>query len=178
MVAEKILIEGLKKGREEAYISLMEQYGSKLLQTCCLILNDRQEAEDIVQETFLRVFRSIKDFRGDSSIYTWLYRIAVNLARDKIRGNIANLKLEEELIGDEYTEDTVVSNLDREAVRIGLYSIVALYREALVLFYFRDFSIAEIAELLNEKEGTIKSRLSRGRKILSQSLVKGGALDG
>jgi len=76
---EKRLIKKLKKGKEEAYKEVLDLYGNRLLKTCYLILKDKDEAEDIVQETFLKVFRQIGAFKGDSSIYTWIYQIAINL---------------------------------------------------------------------------------------------------
>jgi RNA polymerase sigma-70 factor (ECF subfamily) len=177
MVAEKILIKGLKNGHEEAFRSLMEQYGTKLFQTCCLILKDKQDAEDVVQETFIRVFKNINNFRGDSGIYTWIYRIAVNLSRDKMKKGFNYLPLEDEHIAGDDVEGIIVGEFDKQALRDGLYRLDPIYREALVLFYFRDFSVANIAEILDENEGTIKSRLSRGRKILKESLLKGGMLN-
>ena len=68
MVAERLLIKNLKQGREEAYIQLVEEYGDKLLKTCCLILRDREEAEDVVQETFIRVFNKIDTFKEKSGL--------------------------------------------------------------------------------------------------------------
>ena len=177
MVAERKLIEGLRIGREDAYRNLLEQHGSRLLQTCCLILKDKQEAEDVVQETFIRVFKGIHEFKGNSSLYTWLYRIAVNISRDRLRKAEDTLPLEEELIIGDDLESKIVGEIDREALRSKLYGLASIYREVLVLYYFKDFSITEISEILGDSEGTIKSRLSRGRKLLGESLLKGGMLD-
>ena len=176
MVAERKLIDGLKMGREDSYRNLIEQHGSRLLQTCCLILKDRQEAEDVVQETFIRVFKGIHEFKGNSSIYTWLYRIAVNISRDRLRKTEDLLSLEEELIVGDDLESQIVVEIDREVLRTSLDRLSSIYREVLVLYYFKDFSIIEISEILGDSEGTIKSRLSRGRKLLGESLLKGGML--
>ena len=177
MVAERKLIDGLKMGREDSYRNLIEQHGSRLLQTCCLILKDRQEAEDVVQETFIRVFKGIHEFKGNSSLYTWLYRIAVNISRDRLRKTEDLLPLEEELIVGDDLESQIVVEIDREVLRTSLDRLSSIYREVLVLYYFKDFSITEISEILGDSEGTIKSRLSRGRKLLGESLLKGGMLD-
>ena len=178
MVAEKLLILNLKKGREEAYRQLIEEYGNRLLRTCCLILKDREEAEDIVQETFIKVFNKIDSFKGKSSLYTWIYAIALNLSRDRMRMKQDMLELKDEWIGNDDVESQVETNIDRELLRKEIFEMNTLYREVLVLFYFEELSIKEISNLLNEKEGTIKSKLSRGRSILKESLLKGGQKNG
>jgi len=174
MVAEKLLIKNLKQGREEAYRQLIEEYGNKLLKTCCLILKDREEAEDVVQETFIRVFNKINTFKEQSGLYTWIYAIAINLSRDRIRIRQDILELKDEWIGNEDVESQVEMNIDRELLRKEIFTMNSLYREILVLFYFEELSKKEISNLLNEKEGTIKSKLFRGRNILKESLLKGG----
>lgn len=177
-MAEKSLIKNLKKGQEEAYIFLLEQYGNRLLSTCYLILKDKGEAEDVVQETFIRVFKNIHSFKGKSGLYTWIYSIALNLSRDKLRKKHDNLSLEEDWVGASDVEYQVEKNFDRDLLRIELFKMNVIYREVLVLFYFEELSIKEISKLLDEKEGTIKSKLSRGRNMLKESLLKGGQLNG
>ena len=174
MVAEKLLIKNLKRGREEAYRQLIEEYGNKLLRTCYLILNDREEAEDVVQETFIKVFNKIDTFKEKSGLYTWIYAIALNLSRDRMRIKQDMLELKDEWIGNDDVESHVEINIDREQLRKEIFGMNSLYREVLVLFYFEELSIREISNLLNEKEGTIKSKLSRGRNMLKESLLKGG----
>lgn len=177
MVAEKLLIKSLKKGREEAYRQIVEEYGNRLLRTCYLILRDREEAEDVVQETFIKVFQKLETFKENSRLYTWIYTIALNLSRDRLRKKQDTLTIQDEWVGNNDVESHVEMSIDREVLRKELFEINSLYREVLVLFYFEDFSIKEISNLLNEKEGTIKSKLSRGRNILKESLLKGGQLN-
>ena len=174
MAAEKLLIKNLKRGREEAYKQLIEEYGNRLLRTCCLILKDREEAEDVVQETFIKVFKKIGTFKEKSGLYTWIYAIALNLSRDRMRMKKDMLELKDEWIGNDDVESQVEINIDRELLRKEIFEMNSLYREVLVLFYFENLSIKEISNLLNEKEGTIKSKLSRGRNLLKESLLKGG----
>lgn len=178
MVAEKLLIRNLKKGHEDAYRQVVEEYGNKLLRTCCLILKDKEEAEDVVQEALIRVFQKLNTFKENSGLYTWIYTIALNLCRDRLRRKKELLVLEDEWVGSDDVESHVEKNIDRELLRKELFEINPMYREALVLFYFDDFSVKEISEILEEKEGTIKSRLSRGRYILKEKLLKGGQLNG
>ena len=174
MAAEKLLILNLKRGREEAYRQLIEEYGNRLLRTCYLLLKDREEAEDVVQETFIKVFKKIDTFKEKSGLYTWIYAIALNLSRDRMRMKQDMLELKDEWIGNDDVESQVEINIDKELLRKEIFEMNSLYREVLVLFYFEALSIKEISNLLNEKEGTIKSRLSRGRNLLKESLLKGG----
>lgn len=177
-MAERLLIKNLKKGKEAAYEQLVQTYGNRLLRTCYLILKDREEAEDVVQETLIKVFQKIGTFKGKSGLYTWIYVIALNLSRDKIRKKQDPLTFEDEWIGTDAVDDQVEKNFDRALLRAELLQMNVLYREVLVLFYFEEFSIKEIANLLNEKEGTIKSKLSRGRNILRERILKGGQFNG
>lgn len=178
MVAEGLLIKNLKKGHEDAYRHVIEAYGSKLLRTCYLILKDRDEAEDVVQETFIKVFHKVDTFKENSSLYTWIYTIALNLSRDRVRKKQDILTLEDDWAGNDDVESQVEMSIDRELLRKELFDMNPLYREVMVLFYFEELSIKEISELLNEKEGTIKSKLSRGRNILKEGLLRGGMLNG
>lgn len=88
------------------------------------------------------------------------------------------LALEDEQVGNSDVDYEVEKGIDRELLRKELFSINPLYREVLVLFYFEELSIKHISNLLNEKEGTIKSKLSRGRSILKKGLLNGGSLNG
>lgn len=177
-MAEKTLIKNLKKGKEEAYEELVDTYGNRLLRTCYLILKDKEEAEDVVQETFIKIFQNIPRFREDSGLYTWIYSIALNISRDRLRKKKVNLSLEDEWLGENHVEIVAEKNMDREEVREELFAMNILYREVLVLFYFEELSIKEISYLLSEKEGTIKSKLSRGRSLLRKRLLKGGQFNG
>ncbi|MDD3227494.1 MAG: sigma-70 family RNA polymerase sigma factor, partial [Tissierellia bacterium] len=131
-------------------------------------------AEDVVQETFIKVFNKIDTFKEKSGLYTWIYAIALNLSRDRMRTKQDMLELKDEWIGIDDVESHVEINIDREQLRKEIFEMNSLYREVLVLFYYEELSIREISNLLNEKEGTIKSKLSRGRNMLKESLLKGG----
>lgn len=174
---EKKLIEELKKRKEEAYHILLHTYGDKLLKTCYLMVNNEKDAEDIVQETFIRVFKYIKGFKGNSSLYTWIYRIANNVTKDMLKASIPTIPYEDYYEISDDLEDSILLDIDKGILRIGLYELNFIYRQVLILFYFEDLSIKEICQVLGEKEGTIKSRLSRGRVELRNILVKGRDLD-
>lgn len=172
------LIKSLKKNEEEAYFELVNTYGNKLLKTCFLMIKDEKEAEDIVQETFVKVFKNIKSFKGKSSLYTWIYKIAQNTIRDRYKIKIQTIPYEDYTVSQYNTEKMVIDKEKREILKNELNNINFIYKQVLVLFYFDEFTIKEISEILDEKEGTIKSRLSRGRRILGERLERGGKYSG
>ncbi len=175
---EKTLIKNLKKNKEEAYIELVNLYGNQLLKTLYLMTKDEKEAEDIVQETFIKVFKNIKKFKSNSSLYTWIYRISQNIAKDKLSSKIITIPYEDIEIAPDNIENELIKSIDKDILRKELYKLKFIYKQVLILFYFQDLSIKEIADILGEKEGTIKSKLSRGRLLLRKALGEGGELNG
>ena len=174
---EKDLIKNLKRGKEEAYYELINLYGDKLLKTCFLMIRDEIEAEDIVQETFIKVFKYINTFKGESLLYTWIYKISQNIIIDRLKSRLITIPLEDYEVAVDTVEDIIMTNIDKEILRYELDNLDFRYKQVLILFYFNDLSIREITEILNEKEGTIKSKLSRGRVLLKGALEKGGKLN-
>lgn len=177
-MGDKELIKGLKKGKEESYYELINTYGNQLLKTCFLMIKDEREAEDIVQETFIRVFKYIKGFKGYSSLYTWIYRISQNVLKDRMKSREIELPYEDYHMDPDNPEELTINKIDREVLRGELDKLSFIYKQVIVLFYFEDKSIKEISEILEEKEGTIKSKLSRGRSLLKLALEKGGEFNG
>ena len=175
---DKDLIKGLKRGREEAYYELINTYGNGLLRTCFLMTKDEGIAEDIVQETFIRVFKYIKGFKGDSSLYTWIYRISQNVLKDRMKSKLTEIPYEDYHMDKDNPEDLTIDKIDREILREELDKLGFIYKQVIILFYFEDRSIKDISEILEEKEGTIKSKLSRGRALLKKALEKGGKFNG
>lgn len=168
----------LKRGNQEAYYELVSLYGNKLLRTSFLMVKDQAEAEDIVQETFIKVFKYIKGFKGESSLYTWIYRISQNLIKDRFKSQIYTVPYEDNEVDFKTPEEIIINNIDREILKAELDNLNFIYKQVLVLFYFNDLSIKDISQILDEKEGTIKSKLSRGRVMLKEALEKGGDFSG
>lgn len=169
------LVRKLKKADRGSFEELLDLYGNRLLKTCYLMLNNREEAEDAVQETFMRVFKNIHSFKGQSSLYTWIYSIGLNICRDMLKRRKYDYSYEEYIVGEEESpEEIVLEKIHRELLREKLFSLPLIYKEVLVLYYFEGLSIKEIGQVLGEKEGTIKSKLSRERNMLKSALLKGG----
>jgi RNA polymerase sigma-70 factor (ECF subfamily) len=165
----------------------MQEYGTKVLHLAYYYLKDRHLAEDVAQEVFIKAYRNWAAFRGESSAYTWLYKITVNLCRDKARsawwrrlvptedprdGGAAGA--EALTPPEEGPEEAALRADQREALLQHVMSLSEAYREVIVLFYYQDLSTVEIAEITSQNENTVKTRLFRARGLLKQMLEKGG----
>jgi RNA polymerase sigma-70 factor (ECF subfamily) len=185
MDGERQWIEQLKRGDEAALAWLMERYGNDVVRTASLLLKDRHLAEDVSQETFLTAFRKADQYRGDGSLKGWLLRIAINLCRSRMRrASWQRLFLRERMDlvqdADDWPESSGSEEpgsanwLNKMTLREEIGRLPMLYREVIVLYYFHEMQIAEIADVLQESEGTVKSKLHRARKKLKQQLEEGG----
>jgi RNA polymerase sigma-70 factor, ECF subfamily len=170
------LVSGLKRSDPVAFVSLIKRYGDRILKVCYLMLKDYASAEDAAQETFIQVYRSINSFKGQSSLYTWMYKIVINKCRNILKKKDIYSSLDETEIFESGNdiEYEVLSDISMENVGRGVLSLAYIYREVITLFYFEDLAIKDICSILNESEGTIKSKLHRGRKILKDILLKEG----
>jgi RNA polymerase sigma-70 factor (ECF subfamily) len=189
------LIGEFKAGRKEVFDQLMELHASKLFQTAYGLLGNRQDAEEVVQDAFVRAHKALAEFRGESSFETWMHRIVVNLSRNKYhwnrrRGEGLHTSLSERsslnslnessattqdipLPDSTYEPDKLMESNEFEGnVMLGLEKLPDTLREAMVLRHVKDLPYERIAELLECKIGTVKSRLARGREALRDFLGK------
>ena len=186
--AETQFIERLRAGEAAAFDRLVNERSADIYALLYRLTEDPEEARDLTQETFLQAFRSIAHFRGDADLRTWLYRIAVNQARNRWRwwrrrrrnltvsldatDETRELPLANRLV-DEYAEDPEARTLAHEREKILLAAIRALarpYRLAVLLRDVEGLSYEEVAATLDISVGTVKSRLSRGRTELRRKL--------
>jgi len=187
--AEAPFIERLKRGDAAAFETLVNERSGEIYGLLYRLTENAEEARDLTQETFLRAFQSIVHFRGESDLRTWIYRIAINQARNRWRwwrrrrrdatvsidapefgggrlGLIATLK--SNTIKDP-EQDTLANERER-ALKKALSSLRRVYREAVVLRDIEGFAYEEIAATLGISVGTVKSRLARGRQELRRKL--------
>jgi RNA polymerase sigma-70 factor (ECF subfamily) len=186
--AEAQFLELLRAGDADAFNRLVEDRTSDVYALLYRLTEDREEARDLTQETFLQAFRSIAHFRGDADLRTWLYRIAVNQARNRWRWwrrrrRGATVSLDEPArdseqplsarLRDEHARDPERQTLAHEredALAAALQTLARPYREAVVLRDIEGLSYEEVASALEISIGTVKSRLSRGRTELRRKL--------
>ena len=178
MLTETEIIAGLKTGKNEAAEAVLNIFGDRLLRAALAITGDLQIAEEVVQDTLLQVCRKIHSFQEQSSLQTWVFRVAVNLAKNRVRGGwfrrVTALK-ERELnhltdCRESSPEVQTINRESREEVLKCLRRLPVKYREALVLYYLEDLNIREICAVLEQPEGTIKSKLSRGRALMKAEM--------
>jgi RNA polymerase sigma-70 factor (ECF subfamily) len=180
------LISGLQLGDEKAYERLIQRFQTPVYNLAWRLVNDPADASDVVQEVFLKVFRNIGHFRRDSSLRTWVYRIAVNESHNRRRWLFRHRRgetgIEENFDDSEGRERPLMDmgetpfdfTMNREAqilLEEGLAAINPVFRAALVLREVEDMSYEEIAEILEVSLGTVKSRIMRGREALRRYLA-------
>jgi RNA polymerase sigma-70 factor, ECF subfamily len=185
------LVADLKAGSEEAFAILIAQYHQPLYSLIARSLNDPADAGDITQEVFIKVFRNIRSFHGESSLRTWLYRIALHEASNQRRWWFRHKKQELTIDSSPEPEDdghchplsaTLADDGEspfdhavhaelRERVEEALRQIPEAFRTVVVLREIEGFGYEEIAEILNVNLGTVKSRLTRGRSALRALLL-------
>src|SRR5271155_1934069 len=182
------LVADLKAGSEEAFGILIAQYHQPLYSLIARSLNDPADAADITQEVFIKVFRSIRGFNGESTLRTWLYRIALREASNQRRW-WSRHKKQEITIDSPYESgadddnnglclsatlaDRADSPFDhaaqaevRERIEAALRQLPEAFRTVVILREIEGFAYEEIAEILSVNLGTVKSRLTRGRSAL------------
>ncbi len=187
--AEEALIAELKAGSEEAYAWLIDQYHQQIYSLVYRMMNDPADATDTTQEVFLKVFRGMKRFHGESSLKTWMYRIAVHEASNRrrwwFRHKAQETSIEPVAAGDgekntglkdtltdagDSPFDSVAHQELRTRVEAELRQVPEPYRTTVILRDLEELAYEEIAEVMQVSLGTVKSRLMRGREALKKRL--------
>lgn len=185
--SEALFIERLQRGDSVAFEQLVNERSGEIFGLLYRLTENREEARDLTQETFLRAFQSINTFRGEADLRTWIYRIAINQARNRWRW--WRRRRRDSTVSLESTDDAghqaLIARLKsdnsdpehdalaRERERMlskALKGLRRVYREAVILRDIEGFAYEEIAVALDINVGTVKSRLARGRQELRQKL--------
>ncbi len=183
---EARFIERLRARDERAFNELVELYGDRVFRLLCRMLARREEAEDMAQEVFVQVFKAIDQFRGDAKLGTWIYRIAVNVCKNRSKylsrrhaGAEDELEPALERAPHAHTRGVTSSELALPDQMVEGYQLEVIvkrciveldpdFREVLVLRDVEDLAYEEIAEITGLAEGTVKSRLHRARAMLKE----------
>ena len=180
-----VLVAGLRASNESAYEILIQRFEQPVYNLVSRLVDNPADAADVTQEVFLKVFRKVDGFRAESSLKTWIYRIAVNEARNQrrwfMRHRAKETGLEPAHPDAQGPEDWLAdpgrspfeTALDAETcalIETALQQVSPNYRAALVLREVEDLSYEEIAEVLEVSLGTVKSRILRGRESLRKHL--------
>jgi len=166
------LIDEVGKGNQAAFDILFSKYNNKLYASLLAFTKSQDLAEDLTQKTFIRVWKKIETFRGESSLFTWIYRIAINLAKNEFSSKQAKNQGITDNIDDTYDIESSVSSpeshaIEAESMQAVMDFIASLptdLREAISLREFDGKSYEEIAQITGSPIGTVRSRIFRARE--------------
>ena len=185
---EAALVERLRARDETAFNDLVRAYERRVFGLMLRMLGRREEAEDLAQEVFVQVFKAIDQFRGESKLSTWIYRIAVNLCKNHskyLQRRHANDQDELEPLAErapmssakgttvgeiERPDDMLVGRQIERVVQRAIGALDSEFREALILRDVEDLSYEEIAQITGVPDGTVKSRIHRARAQLKAAV--------
>ena len=178
------LVERVQRGDKGAFDLLVAKYQRKIFRLLSRLIRDPAEVEDVAQEAFVKAYRALPNFRGESAFYTWLYRIAINTAKNHLvsQGRRAPTSTEADIeeaetfddgehLRDLNTPDSMLlSKQVAEAVNRAIEQLPEDLRTAIVLREIEGLSYEEIAESMNCPIGTVRSRIFRAREAIAQEL--------
>ena len=172
---EDRLLTNCRKGDNDAFRQLVEHLGGRIYHLVLPMINNREDAKDIVQDAFLRAYEHMDSFRGASSLETWICSIALNAARDWLKKNKPITVPFDEctaLAHQEHAIDDIARAETEVIIKNALAQLNAEFREMLILRDMMGFSYEEIAEMQHVELGTVKSRLSRARCAMRELLIR------
>jgi RNA polymerase sigma-70 factor (ECF subfamily) len=181
---DQLLIERVQRGDKKAFELLVLKYQRKLFRLVTRLIHDQAEAEDVVQEAFIKAYRALPNFRGDSAFYTWLYRIGINTAKNHLMVNNrraptstqtdieeAETFIDADGLRDINTPESLMASKQIAAtVNSVMLSLPEELRNAITLREIEGLSYDEIAELMMCPIGTVRSRIFRAREAIADKL--------
>jgi RNA polymerase sigma-70 factor (ECF subfamily) len=181
---DQILVERVQRGDEKAFELLVSKYQRKLMRLVSRLIYDQAEAEDVVQEAFIKAYRALPNFRGDSAFYTWLYRIGINTAKNYLvtQGRRAPTSTDADVdeaetfvdadgLRDINTPESLLASKQiAETVNAAMSSLPEELRNAITLREIEGLSYDEIADVMLCPIGTVRSRIFRAREAIAERL--------
>ena len=172
MLSEQELIDGCRKGARGFQQALYDRYCRKMMVVCLRYSKSTAEAEDILQEAFVKVFQALKDFRQESKLETWITRIMVNTALNSQRKKMYLYPMVDVEKVDMPGEEVSISTIDFMQLLEIIQSLPQGCQMVFNLFAIEGYNHKEIAELLGISEGTSKSQYARARSLMQAKLLK------
>jgi RNA polymerase sigma-70 factor (ECF subfamily) len=181
--ADLQLVKRVQKGEQRAFDLLVLKYQQRIMSLVSRYVRDAHEVQDVTQEAFIKAYRALKGFRGDSAFYTWLYRIAINTAKNHLvvksrrpPGSDVDLNDAEYYDGSDGLKDleNPENNLSAKRLETALYDAIQSLPEdlktALTLREFDGLSYDDIADLMQTPIGTVRSRIFRAREAVERKI--------
>ncbi|MFH2068623.1 MAG: RNA polymerase sigma factor [Candidatus Omnitrophota bacterium] len=177
MADENLLVSEAKNGDLEAFGQIIISLENRLYHVALFLCGEREEAKDLLQETFLGLYRGLPRFKGKSGVYTYAYRILFNLHHKRLRKKRKiTISLTEgvkiSLPGLPSGAESFAKTEKGEKIRACIARLPALFQEVIVLRYLEELSYREIAKKLKVNEGTIKSRLFKAKNLLRKLFLR------
>ncbi|MCX7179248.1 MAG: RNA polymerase sigma factor RpoE [Proteobacteria bacterium] len=182
--ADQILVERVQQGDKQAFGLLVAKYQRKLVRLLSRLISDPAEVEDVAQEAFIKAYRALPGFRGDSAFYTWLYRIGINAAKNhlaskgrrtpttsEIDSEDAEAYEQNDQMRDNNTPERILMSKQLgDTVNSAMNGLPEDLRNAIVLREIDGLSYEEIADIMECPIGTVRSRIFRAREAISEKL--------
>jgi len=181
---ENDIVRELQRGNTEKFAKLVDIYKNKVFAFAYKFTNDYNEAQDLSQEIFIKIYNNISKFRFESSISTWIYKIATNMCIDykrKKKKEILNFNEELSQEGslsiqlnsrDNSPEEIIISDEKQREVHKVIYNLPDIYKTVIMMYHFNELSYKEISTALSISEKTVETRLYRARRLLRDELSK------
>ena len=177
-VPDEVMVARVVAGDTRVFEGIVRRWQSPLVNLAWRFCRDRGRAEEMAQEAFLRAFRNLAQFRGDSAFSTWLFSLATNVYRTELRRMpVSPLSLDEiaEPTDPRLSAAAAFEDASRdESLRRAVLALPPKYRDAVLLFYFHEQDVPAAARTLRIPEGTVKARLFRGRELLRSKFSRPG----
>lgn len=154
---------------------LIDLYGNDVLRIANMYIKNLTIAEDIFQEVFLKVSKKLHLFRNESSEKTWIIRITINTCKDYLKSTWKTKVIPSEDISEQITEvsnldDKIISSENSKFILTEILNLPVIYKDVVLLYYYKSFSTVEIANILRIPEATVRTRIKRAREILKEKL--------
>lgn len=163
------IVTGPDNEKEAVIRRMIDEHQTALLRLCYLYLHDVQLAEDAVQETFLKAYRTLERYRGEASAKTWLTRIAMRTCCD-MRRSFWFRRMDRRVTPEMLPEPAQETAENDSALTVAVMNLPKKEREAVLLYYYQDMNVSEIADVLGVTQPTVSYRLKRAREKLRQEL--------
>ncbi|HEX5343382.1 MAG TPA: RNA polymerase sigma factor RpoE [Duganella sp.] len=179
---DQLLVDRVREGDKQAFDLLVAKYQRRLMRLLSRIVHDPAEAEDVVQETFIKAYRALRHFRGDSAFYTWLYRIGINTAKNFLAtqgrrtSTDADSEQAEAFNDGEHLRDIntpesmLASKQIAQTVNAAMDALPVDLRTAIALREIEGLSYEEISDIMACPIGTVRSRIFRAREVIADKL--------